>query len=69
MPDTKDMGSNVVIYGGKIYGPGVVTASTLPEFIMGLEFFEAYQGPDYWEDYDALEYEEPTTPPPTHYFP
>lgn len=64
MPDTKDMEGRVILYAGKIYGPGVVTAPTIPDVIMDLLVEDEPGIQDFPEDYDPTEYEEPTTPPP-----
>lgn len=67
MPESKDMLGQVVILAGKIYGPGEVTAPTLPQVIKDIPTLEPYNDPEQDGDfYTGIEYDPPATLPPAY---
>jgi hypothetical protein len=70
MPETKDLGSRVVILGGKIYGPGeVVFADEAPAAIANISVDDAFGSQDFYDNLpkgDTEDLGSPlSTPPPS----
>jgi hypothetical protein len=63
MADTKDMKESVYIYAGKVYGPGIVSAPTLPDAIKDIPVDELDASPGNLENVPDP-YVAPTTPQP-----